>query len=118
LTNEYKGDGVYSGDWGELWIMNGEAVYYKPYIPLMISGERPKPIKGIPKDLIENFKKLEGFEIKDTEVCECECHVKGEKVLHVAPCCPVTYRTYISKDGVVDFTKWGKFVREVRVGRK
>lgn len=48
---------------------------------------------------------------KNTEICECECHMKGKAIKHIYPCCQLAYRKYISKNGKIDFISWAKFFR-------
>ena len=36
--------------------------------------------------------------------CKCECHVKGGMVMHMTPCCDLTYNHYINTDGTIDET--------------
>ena len=67
-------DGVHSGDWGELWIENGEPVYFVPYIPLQVTKtdgsiqlEAP-PIKNI-NDIIKEIEANEKKQQNSKSLC-------------------------------------------------
>jgi hypothetical protein len=46
------------------------------------------------------------------DICDCECHIEGQSILHCAPCCDLTYEKYITPDGVIDIPKWLKLKTE------
>lgn len=48
--------------------------------------------------------------IKDIDICECECHVKGRNIMHAAPCCELCMDDYIV-DGEIDMVLWGRAYR-------
>jgi len=31
--------------------------------------------------------------------CTCACHREGMSVMHIIPCCDLTYQKYLDKDG-------------------
>ena len=35
---------------------------------------------------------------RDKEVCTCMCHEHGGAMMHMMPCCNLTYEIYIGKD--------------------
>jgi hypothetical protein len=49
---------------------------------------------------------------KYTEICECECHREDKQIIHIMPCCSLTYCKYITKDGKIDYIAWAKHYRE------
>ena len=42
------------------------------------------------------------METKVTEICECECHKKGQTIMHFMACCELTYEKYLNEDGSLD----------------
>lgn len=40
--------------------------------------------------------------LKQLGVCTCICHIDGNSIMHVRPCCKYTYRKYIHIDGTFD----------------
>ncbi len=55
-------------------------------------------------------------EIKTTEVCECQCHVADGslQMLHMMPCCDLTYKKYLDADGNIINDKYAKALGEHR----
>ena len=48
---------------------------------------------------------------KINDICKCNCHVKGDDVLHMMPCCDYTYEKYINRDGSIDYEEYEKIVK-------
>jgi len=40
--------------------------------------------------------------MSDKKICTCDCHKKGNAVMHFAACCDLTYEKYINEDGSID----------------
>jgi len=62
------------------------------------------------------MKKIMDVEIRDTQICNCICHMKGNNILHIIPCCDVymsMFGQYIDKNGNIDYILWGKAKREI-----
>lgn len=53
------------------------------------------------------------METKQTIICECNCHQDGVNLLHVAPCCRLTYEKCIDKDGKIDIMRWADAFKRV-----
>lgn len=51
--------------------------------------------------------------LKETEICDCECHKFGHHILHCFPCCDLSGRQYIEKDGKINTIEWAISFREV-----
>jgi hypothetical protein len=43
-------------------------------------------------------------------ICKCECHIKGNIVLHFIACCELTGESYINIDGSIDFEIYKKLI--------
>lgn len=55
---------------------------------------------------------------KTTEVCMCECHREGRYIMHCVPCCNLTYKQYLTKEGELIPVKFGVALREKYEGGK
>ncbi|BAU40067.1 hypothetical protein [Ralstonia phage RSP15] len=38
----------------------------------------------------------------EVEVCNCNCHIKGEIIKHILPCCDLCYKKYLNEDKSLD----------------
>lgn len=52
------------------------------------------------------------MELKETEICECMCHIEGKSIMHCMPCCDLCEMKYIGEDGQIDMVKWAVAFRE------
>lgn len=41
-------------------------------------------------------------EIKEKDICKCECHMIDVEAMHFMACCQYTYEKYINIDGTID----------------
>ena len=52
-------------------------------------------------------------EIKETEICECECHQDKSNTRHVMSCCGVSGK-YITTTGEIDMVRWAQCYRATK----
>jgi hypothetical protein len=54
--------------------------------------------------------------VKETEICECNCHKENER--HFGPWCDYTHSLYINKDGTINHNQYAEAVGYHRTGIK
>lgn len=53
-------------------------------------------------------KKFNKYDFKISSVCHCDCHIEGKIIMHCSPCCDLTYRPYLTKEGKLEVAKYIK----------
>ncbi len=46
------------------------------------------------------------------KICRHRCHWDGAKRKLIRACCSLTYKKYISKDGVIDLKRYAELIKE------
>ncbi len=52
---------------------------------------------------------------KEQSICICECHKECVRMMHMFPCCNLTYQKYIDKDGNIIDSVLEKLLIEVNI---
>ena len=53
---------------------------------------------------------------EEESLCKCKCHIMGEGItMHIVPCCHVSSRQYLRKDGSVDMAAYEECVADKKI---